>query len=171
MTSTTAYFAMGCFWGVERLFWQTPGVTHTTVGYMGGHTANPTYQQVCYTDTGHAETVKVDFDPAVVTYEQLVQIFFNHHDPTQVNRQGNDVGDQYRSAIFTNDEEQFTIATQLTAAMDKVTRQQYGKPVVTEVSHPGDTFWRAEEYHQKYLKKNPAGYCALRRQGHDCPTL
>lgn len=171
MATDTAYFAMGCFWGAERLFWQTPGVVSTEVGYMGGNRPNPSYEQVCSKTTGHAETVKVVFDPTIVTFEQLCQIFFNYHDPTQVNRQGNDIGDQYRSAIFANDDAQYAQAQQITAAMGQVALDTYGKPVATIVYKPGYTFYPAEDYHQKYLKKNPLGYCSIRRHGHDCPGL
>lgn len=151
----TAYFGMGCFWGAERLFWQTPGVYSTSVGYAGGFTENATYEQVCSGKTGHAEVVMVVYDPAEVSYEQLLQVFWENHDPTQWMRQGNDVGTQYRSAIFWTDE-----AQRRTAEAVKARVQASGKwkrPIVTEIAKAGP-WWRAEEYHQDYLVRNPGGY-------------
>lgn len=155
-----ATFGMGCFWGAEKGFWQLPGVWTTAVGYAGGTTSDPTYRKVCSGRTGHAEVVQVVFDPKTVSYEQLLASFWEGHDPTQLNRQGNDIGTQYRSAIFTHGDEQQrqakasreTYAAQLAAA---------GRPaVVTEIA-PAPTFYFAEDYHQQYLAKNPGGYCGL----------
>ena len=152
----TAYFATGCFWGAERRFWQMPGVTETAVGYIGGHAAAPTYEQVCTGSTGHAEMVKVVFDNQKITYRRLLEEFFTMHDPTSLNRQGGDIGSQYRSAVyFTNDNQREAIesGTKLYAAA--LAAGGHG-PIVTEVlSADGMTFWPAEEYHQRYLEKNP----------------
>jgi len=154
-TTETATFAAGCFWGVEDRFSKVPGVLSTRVGYTGGSVTNPTYKQVCSDETGHAEAVEVVFDPAAVSYKELVELFFRFHDPTQVNRQGPDVGSQYRSAIFTHSEEQKVAAL---AVIEKLTREnRYSRPIATEVVPAGD-FYQAEDYHQKYyqkLKKGP----------------
>jgi peptide-methionine (S)-S-oxide reductase len=151
-----AAFAAGCFWGVEDTFRQVPGVVATAVGYTGGHTSNPTYESVCTHTTGHAETVLVEFEPKIVSYDTLLNVFFKNHDPTTVNRQGPDVGDQYRSEIFT-----FTPAQRLTA-LDKKTKEQTerGKAVATLVE-PIGPFWKAEEYHQQYDEKTGTHSCPL----------
>jgi peptide-methionine (S)-S-oxide reductase len=149
-----ATFAAGCFWGVEEAFYDEPGVVATRVGYTGGTLENPTYQQVCSDTTGHAEAVEVTFDPAKISYEQLLKIFWQSHDPTQLNRQGPDVGSQYRSAIFYHTDEQRVLAEASREALDLSGR--YQRSVVTEVV-PAATFWQAEEYHQKYHKKNGGG--------------
>ncbi|MEX0921951.1 MAG: peptide-methionine (S)-S-oxide reductase MsrA [Rhodovibrionaceae bacterium] len=145
-----ALFASGCFWKPELAFRKLDGVSDTAVGYSGGHLANPSYQQVCNGDTGHTETVRVEFDPAKIFYEQLLEVFWSLHDPTQVNRQGPDVGSQYRSAIFTLDTAQQDAAEAAKAALEASGR--YRKPVATEIVPAGD-FWRAEDYHQQYLEK------------------
>lgn len=160
---------MGCFWGVERLFWQQPGVYVTAAGYAGGTTPNPTYQETCTGRTGHTEVVRVIYDPKQAALETLLQIFWEQHDPTQGNRQGNDVGSQYRSAIFT------TTDTQLKAAQDSAAAYQQalnrsGKGAITTEIKPLDTFYYAEAYHQQYLDKNPGGYCGLKGTGVTCPT-
>ena len=145
-----ACFAAGCFWGVQLRFDQTPGVLETTVGYMGGNVDHPTYEQVCTGTTGHAETVKVVFDPAEVSYAHLLDIFFQLHDPTQLNRQGPDVGTQYRSVIFTTTSEQYEQARQALACW----APRFSRPIVTQiVPAEGHTFWPAEDYHQKYLAR------------------
>jgi peptide-methionine (S)-S-oxide reductase len=152
-----ATFAAGCFWGVEDIFMQTAGVTSTQVGYTGGHTQSPTYQEVCSGTTGHADAVELEFDPKAVTYEKLVRKFFELHDPTTVNRQGPDVGSQYRSAIFYHSPEQKMIAEQVKSGLARRGLSEGGfgdKPIVTEIV-PATTFYRAEEYHQQYFKKNP----------------
>lgn len=168
-TISTAYFAMGCFWGAERIFWSTPGVTHTEVGYMGGLLEKPSYEEVCTGRTGHAETVKVDFDPDETSFDELCKVFFENHDPTTLNRQGNDRGTQYRSAIFPTDTHQTQRAQAIVAAMNEVTQTQMGKPTVTEVDTSIPTFYPAESYHQQYLKKNPFGYCNHGANGLTCP--
>ena len=152
----TAYFAGGCFWGVEDRFQQLPGVVDAISGYMGGKIKDPSYEQVCTHTTGHAEVVHLLFDPKVVSYEQLVEFFWNMHDPTQVNRQGPDVGDQYRSAIFFYGEEQRAAAEKSKKALDS--SGKLGRPVATEIT-AAFTFWRAEEYHQKYFKKHGISHC------------
>ena len=153
-----AVFGMGCFWGAERLFWQREGVHTTAAGYAGGYTPNPTYEETCTAQTGHAEVVLVVYDPAVVSYEELLKIFWENHDPTQFMGQGNDVGTQYRSAIYYSDDEQRQVAE---ASRDKYQEQLraggYGD-ITTELAEAG-TFYYAEEYHQQYLAKNPGGYC------------
>ena len=145
-----ALFAAGCFWKPEHKFRQVPGVTDTAVGYSGGQTANPTYEQVCSGETGHAETVRVEFDPAQVGYEQLLEVFWSLHDPTQINCQGPDVGTQYRSAIFTLDPEQQAAAEKSKAEQEASGRHR--RPVATEILPAGD-FWPAEDYHQQYIEK------------------
>jgi len=153
-----AYFAMGCFWGAERIFWEIPGVYTTAAGYMGGFTPNPTYEEVCTTRTGHAEAVIVVYDPAVVTYEALLAPFWEQHDPTQGMRQGNDQGTQYRSAIYTTTDPQ--VATAKRSRDDyqaKLSAEGFGT-ITTEIEEAG-TFYYAEGYHQQYLAKNPGGYC------------
>jgi len=166
--SETAYFALGCFWGAERKFFETPGVLTTAAGYQGGFTPNPTYQEVCTGATGHAEVVKVVFDPAVVTYEQLVGLFLESHNPTQGMRQGNDIGTQYRSAIYTvNDDQASVAATVRDAYQERLTAKGYGQ-ITTEIE-PAGPFYMAEEYHQQYLIANPNGYCGLGGTGVTCP--
>ena len=151
-----ATFAAGCFWGVEEAFRTTAGVLKTEVGYMGGDVDNPTYQLVCSGETGHAEVVDLQYDPAVISYAQLLEIFWRKHNPTTLNRQGWDIGTQYRSAIFYHSEEQRQRAEQSKAALDAT--DQYDDPVVTEIT-PAGSFWRAEEYHQQYLLKNKSSSC------------
>lgn len=152
----TALFAAGCFWGTEEYFRRLPGVLATEVGYSGGVAANPSYQEVCTGRTGHAETLKIDFDPRLISYEDLVLHFFRMHDPTQLNRQGADIGTQYRSAIFYMDEDQKKVAE---ACIDALGRAgSYSKPIQTALV-PAGPFYSAEDYHQEYLVKNPGGYC------------
>jgi peptide-methionine (S)-S-oxide reductase len=163
----TAVFGLGCFWGAEKLFWQTPGVYSTAVGYAGGYTPNPTYEEVCSGRTGHAEVVLVVFDPAVVTYEQLLKEFWEDHDPTQGMRQGNDVGTQYRSVVYTLDDEQAATAERTKVAFGASLEDAGYGDVTTEVA-PLDHFFYAEPYHQQYLAKNPGGYCPLHATGVKC---
>ncbi len=164
-----AMFALGCVWGAERRFWQTPGVVSTAVGYSGGTTPDPTYHQVCTGKTGHAETVLVEFDPARLSYADLLKVFWENHDPTQGMRQGADVGTQYRSAIFTLDEEQAASArASRDAYQRRLSESGYG-PITTEIT-PAGAFFYAEEYHQRYLEKNPGGYCGLGGTGVSCPA-
>ncbi len=153
-----AMFGAGCFWGVEATFREVPGVVETAVGYSGGTTTNPTYRDVCSHTTGHAEVVQVDYDPSVVTYEQLLNIFWENHDPTQLNRQGPDVGDQYRSVIFYYSPEQQAEAEASKAALEAAHR--YRRPIVTQIV-PAPTFYRAEEYHQRYLEKRGLANCHI----------
>ena len=163
-----AQFGLGCFWGAERLFWKLDGVHTTAVGYAGGFTPNPTYEEVCSGRTGHTEAVLVVFDPSVVSYEQLLQAFWEGHDPTQENRQGNDVGTQYRSAVYTADDDQMARALASRDAFQPVlTAAHYGE-IVTEIA-PAGPFYYAEEYHQQYLHKVPNGYCGLGGTGLSCP--
>jgi peptide-methionine (S)-S-oxide reductase len=167
--SETALFGMGCFWGAERKFWETPGVLSTAVGYAGGTARAPTYRQVCSGRTGHAEVVQVTYDPAKMSFDELLRVFWENHDPTQGNRQGNDVGTQYRSAIFT------TAAAQRQAA--EASRDTYQQRlsaaglgrITTEIADAPE-FWPAEDYHQRYLEKNPGGYCGLGGTGVACPA-
>lgn len=167
--TATAVFGLGCFWGAERRFWETAGVYSTAVGYAGGFTPNPTYEEVCSGQTGHTEAVLVVYDPDTVSYEDLLRIFWEAHDPTQGMRQGNDVGTQYRSAIYTLDEEQADAArSSRDAYADALGRAGYGA-ITTEIA-PLDTFYYAEDYHQQYLAKNPAGYCGIGGTGVSCPT-
>ena len=164
----TAIFGLGCFWGAEKAFWPVPGVVTTAVGYAGGSTPNPTYNEACSGKTGHAEVVLVAFDPAVVTYEQLLQTFWEHHDPTQAMRQGNDVGTQYRSIILTADDEQRRAADATRDAFQaNLSASGYGT-IVTEIA-PAGPFYYAEDYHQQYLDKNPRGYCPDHGTGVSCP--
>jgi len=165
----TAVFALGCFWGAERAFWQTDGVFTTAVGYAGGFTPNPTYQEVCSGRTGHTEVVLVVFDPAVVTYEALLKVFWEGHDPTQGMRQGNDVGTQYRSAIYTFSDEQQDAAERSRDRYDEMLRAAHFDPITTEI-RPAPPFSYAEDYHQQYLAKNPGGYCGLGGTGVSCPV-
>lgn len=162
-------FGMGCFWGVERMFWSVPGVITTAVGYSGGFTPNPTYREVCSGQTGHAETVLVVYDPAFCAVENLLKIFWENHDPTQGMRQGNDVGSQYRSAIYCSEESQFVAATATRDAYQKqLTSSGFGN-ITTEIRHPAPVFYYAEDDHQQYLAKNPGGYCGLSGTGVSCP--
>ncbi len=154
----TAVFAAGCFWGVEQVFRDTKGVIATEVGYTGGHTENPSYQQVCAKGTGHAEAVKIEFDPSLISYEELLKIFWASHDPTQVNRQGPDLGDQYRTAIFTLNDAQREAAKASRAAEDASGR--HSRPIATKIE-PLGAWWKAEEYHQQYLEKNGGGACHI----------
>ena len=151
-----ATFGAGCFWGIEAAFRRIPGVVDAAVGYSGGHTVNPTYQDVCTDETGHAEVVQVTFDPAKVSYEQLLDAFWAMHDPTQKNRQGPDFGSQYRTSIFFHSPEQEAAAKKSKAALDA--SKKFGRPVATEITAAG-SFYRAEEYHQKYLEKRGAASC------------
>ena len=162
-----ADFGLGCFWGAERLFWKIPGVHATAVGYQGGLTPNPTYEEVCTGRTGHAEAVRVVFDPAAVSYKDLLRAFWEAHDPTQGMRQGNDVGTQYRSVIFTHGERQAAEARASRETYQAALRRAGGGEVTTEIS-PAPDFFYAEEYHQQYLSKNPDGYCGLQGTGVSC---
>ena len=164
----TAIFGMGCFWGAERLLRQLEGVTSTAVGYAGGHTANPTYKDICYLDTGHAEVVQVVFNPAQITYQMLLKIFWESHNPTQGMRQGNDVGSQYRSMIM------YTTETQRVEALaskdvynEQLNAARY--PAITTEILAATEFFMAEDYHQRYLEKNPNGYCGIGGTGVSCP--
>jgi peptide-methionine (S)-S-oxide reductase len=164
-----ALFGMGCFWGAERKLWQTPGVVSTAVGYAGGFTPNPTYEEVCSGLTGHAEVVRVAFDPSRVTYGDLLRVFWEGHDPTQGMRQGNDVGTQYRSAIYTSDEEQRRLADGSRRAYQKALLADGYGAITTELREAPE-FYYAEDYHQQYLAKNPQGYCGLGGTGVACPV-
>ena len=163
-----AYFGMGCFWGAERFFWKLPGVHSTSVGYAGGHTVNPTYEETCSGRTGHTEAVQVVYDPAVVRYETLLKTFWENHDSTQGMRQGNDVGTQYRSAVYTTSDAQLATA--------KASREAYqaalskaGKGTISTEIVPAGPYYYAEDYHQQYLDKNPGGYCNHGFNGVTCP--
>jgi peptide-methionine (S)-S-oxide reductase len=164
----TAVFGMGCFWGAERKFWETEGVYSTFVGYAGGYTPNPSYEEVCSGRTGHTEVVGVVFDPAVVPFEEILRVFWENHDPTQGMRQGNDVGTQYRSAVYTTDPSQ-TAVVESSRAMyqERLAESKYGD-ITTEVK-PLTAFFYAEPYHQQYLAKNPNGYCGIGGTGVSCP--
>jgi peptide-methionine (S)-S-oxide reductase len=164
-----AVFGMGCFWGAERVFWQAPGVYTTAVGYAGGYTENPSYEEVCSARTGHAEVLLVVFDPKVTSYEAMLKLFWENHDPTQGMRQGNDVGSQYRSAILTTSDAQLEAAT---ASREVFARELSGAgygDITTEIA-PLTDFYYAESYHQQYLAKNPNGYCGLGGTGVSCPV-
>lgn len=163
----TAVFALGCFWGAERLFWRIPGVYTTAAGYTGGYTPNPTYEEVCSGSTGHAEAVLVVFDPAKVSYAKLLKTFFEEHNPTQGMRQGNDIGTQYRSAIYYTSEEQKRLAETAARLYDEALRQAGYPPLTTEIAAAGP-FYYAEDYHQQYLHKVPGGYCGLKGTGVAC---
>ena len=164
----TAIVGMGCFWGAERKFWQTPGVWSTAVGYAGGFTPNPSYEEVCSALTGHTEVVLVVFDPAQISYEQVLKVFWENHDPTQGMRQGNDVGTQYRSAIYTTTDDQVAVAEASKARFqERLTASGYGQ-ITTEIA-PAGPFFYAEPYHQQYLAKNPGGYCGIGGTGVSCP--
>ncbi len=166
--SEIATFAMGCFWGAEKLFWNTPGVISTSAGYAGGTTPNPTYQEVCSAKTGHAEVVQVVFDPARIDYEQLLSLFWENHDPTQGMRQGNDVGTQYRSAIFIHsDEQQAAAEASRDLYQEELAKAGYGT-ITTEIT-PAADYYFAEDYHQQYLAKVPNGYCPDHGTGVACP--
>ena len=164
----TAVFALGCFWGEERKFWETPGVWSTAVGYTGGFTPNPTYEETCTGRTGHAESVLVVFDPGQVTYEQLLKVFWEAHDPTQGMRQGNDVGTTYRSAVYYADDAQRAAAERSRAAFQQVLSAAGYGAITTEIE-PLGPFYYAEGYHQQYLAKNPGGYCGVGGTGQSCP--
>ncbi len=164
-----AVFGLGCFWGAERRFWQTEGVYVTAAGYAGGVTPNPTYEEVCSGDTGHTEVVLVVYDPAFVSYQQLLKVFWESHDPTQGMRQGNDVGTQYRSAVYTVDDGQQSAARHSQELyQSELTAAGHGS-ITTEIL-PLDTFYYAEDYHQQYLAKNPGGYCGIGGTGISCPV-
>ncbi len=168
-TLETAVFGLGCFWGAERKFWELDGVFSTAVGYAGGYTQNPTYEEVCSGQTGHTEVVLVVYDPAQVTYDELLRTFWENHDPTQGMRQGNDTGTQYRSAIYTNSDSQMESAEQSKSAyQQQLTVAGYGA-ITTELA-PAGHFFYAEEYHQQYLAKNPGGYCGIGGTGVSCPA-
>ena len=164
-----AVVGMGCFWGAERKFWTVPGVHSTAVGYAGGYTPNCTYEEVCSGRTGHTEVVLVVFDPVRISYQQVLQVFWENHDPTQGMRQGNDIGTQYRSAVYTTDPSQVSVI-EATRAMfgERLAAAGYG-PITTEVA-PLDVFYYAEPYHQQYLAKNPNGYCGIGGTGVSCPV-
>jgi peptide-methionine (S)-S-oxide reductase len=164
-----AIFGMGCFWGAEKTFWSLPGVYTTAVGYAGGATPNPTYQEVCSRRTGHTEAVLVVYDPAVISYEQLLGIFFENHDPTQGMRQGNDVGTQYRSAIYTTTPEQAATAREVADRFAKSLHDAGYRDITTEIAPAGE-FYYAEPYHQQYLEANPNGYCGIGGTGVSCPV-
>ena len=166
--SEVADFALGCFWGAEKTFWQTPGVIVTAVGYQGGSSPNPTYAEVCSGKTGQAEAVRVVFDPKVVSYDQLLRIFWESHDPTQGMRQGNDMGTQYRSAIYTHaDAQQAAAEASRDTYQAELTKAGYGQ-ITTDI-RPAPEFYFAEDYHQQYLAKNPRGYCPDHSTGVSCP--
>jgi peptide-methionine (S)-S-oxide reductase len=165
----TAVLGLGCFWGAERRFWETPGVYSTAVGYAGGDTANPTYQEVCSGMTGHTEVVLVVFDPARISYPALLALFWESHDPTQGMRQGNDRGTQYRSAIYTTTDGQLPAAQQSRDNYAAALADADFGPITTEI-RPLETFYYAEDYHQQYLAKNPDGYCGIGGTGISCPV-
>ena len=160
---------MGCFWGAERKFWQLPGVFSTAVGYAGGFTPNPTYEEACSGGTGHTEAVQVVFDPAIVTLDEVLRCFWENHDPTQGHRQGNDVGTQYRSAIYASDADQLAAAELSRERFDAILRAQHFDAITTELAMAGP-FYYAEDYHQQYLARNPNGYCGLGGTGVSCPV-
>ena len=165
----TIYLALGCFWGAERLFWTLPGVIVTAVGYQGGHTPNPSYEEVCSGRTGHTEAVMVVFDPAKISLDTLLRRFWEEHDPTQGMRQGNDVGTQYRSAIYTTTPEQREAVEASRRGYEKALKARGLGPITTEIG-PAGPFYFAETYHQQYLAKNPNGYCGLAGTGVSCPV-
>jgi peptide-methionine (S)-S-oxide reductase len=164
----SAVVGMGCFWGAERIFWQAPGIYTTAVGYAGGFTPNPTYEEVCSGSTGHTEAVLAVFDPKLTSYEEMLRLFWESHDPTQGMRQGNDVGTQYRSAIYFHDGAQQAAAERSRDAYAEVLRASGYGEITTEIASAGP-FYYAEDYHQQYLAKNPAGYCGLGGTGVSCP--
>jgi peptide-methionine (S)-S-oxide reductase len=165
-----AYFGLGCFWGAERAFWTLPGVYTTAVGYQGGSTPNPTYEEVCSGRTGHTEAVMVAFDPTKISYDELLKVFWEAHDPTQGMRQGNDVGTQYRSAIYTIGDEQAKVADRSRRRYDDALARAGKRQITTEIA-PAGPFYYAEDYHQQYLSdaKNPNGYCSMVGTGVSCP--
>jgi peptide-methionine (S)-S-oxide reductase len=163
-----ALFGMGCFWGVERMFWKLPGVHLTMAGYAAGHTPNPTYKEVCTGQTGHNEVVRVVYDPAVISYEDLLRVFWENHDPTQGMRQGNDAGTQYRSGIYWATEAQREAAEETRQMFQKRLGSAGYGPITTEIL-PAPAFYMAEDYHQQYLAKNPGGYCGIGGTGVTCP--
>jgi peptide-methionine (S)-S-oxide reductase len=167
--SEIAEFALGCFWGAERTFWETPGVISSSVGYEGGYTPNPTYEEVCTGQTGHAETVRVVYDPARISYPALLKVFWESHDPTQGMRQGNDIGTQYRSVIFYSGDAQREAAEQSAAAFGKNLAEAGYGAITTEIV-PASEFYFAEDYHQQYLHKVPNGYCPDHGTGVACPV-
>ena len=164
-----ASFGLGCFWGAERVFWKIPGVYSTAVGYQGGHTKNPTYEETCSGRTGHTEAVQVVFDPAILSYDALLRAFWENHDPTQGMRQGNDVGTQYRSAIYTTTEAQLATAKASREVFQQALTRA-GKGTISTEILPAGPFYFAETYHQQYLDKNPGGYCGLGGTGVSCPV-
>ena len=164
----TAIFGLGCFWGAERIFWQLPGVYSTAVGYAGGDAGASSYEQVCSGSTGHAEVVLVVFDPTIVTYKQLLKVFWESHNPTQGMRQGNDVGTQYRSAIFVASEAQNSVALESQATYQQQLSAAGHRAITTEIAAAPEFFY-AEDYHQQYLAKNPDGYCGIGGTGVSCP--
>ncbi len=164
-----AIFAMGCFWGAERKFWEVDGVYTTAVGYAGGYTPNPTYEEVCSGRTGHTEAVLVVFDPSRVTYQELLRVFWENHDPTQGMRQGNDVGTQYRSAVFTTTPEQAQAALRSREVYQELLSARGYGSITTEIA-PAAEFYYGEDYHQQYLAKNPNGYCGIGGTGVSCPV-
>ena len=165
----TAMFGLGCFWGAERLFWQLEGVWVTAVGFAGGVTPNPTYQETCTGLTGHTEVVLVVYDPKIVSYGELLKLFWESHDPTQGMRQGNDAGTQYRSTIYTYGDEQARLAAQTKSTFEKALKAKGFGPITTEI-RAAPAFYHAEDYHQQYLGKNPNGYCGLGGTGVSCPV-
>ena len=166
----TAVFGMGCFWGAERLFWKQDGVFTTAAGYAGGHTENPTYREVCSGMTGHAEVVQIVFDPTVISYQALLRLFWENHDPTQGMRQGNDIGTQYRSVIYTlNDTQKEAAETSRKQYLDAL--KSAGRNAITTEIKDAPPFFYAEDFHQQYLHKNPDGYCGLGGTGLSCPGL
>ena len=172
MTTTTAYFATGCFWGAERRFWKMAGVIDTSVGYMGGNTSNPSYEAVCTGRTGHAEMVKVDFNPNLLSYHRLLEEFWTMHDPTSLNAQGGDIGTQYRSAIYTTSQDQMTEALASRDLYQRALSDSGIGEIVSEIlDSSGVTYYVAEEYHQRYLEKNPNGYDCHSSTGIAFPKL
>ncbi|RRR99735.1 peptide-methionine (S)-S-oxide reductase MsrA [Glycomyces terrestris] len=164
-----AYFGMGCFWGAERLFWRVPGVWTTSVGYMGGSTEKPSYEEICTGLTGHAEVVRVVYEPAKVGFDDLLKVFWENHDPTQGMRQGNDIGTQYRSVVYTTTPEQQAAAEASREAFEPVVRAAGLGPITTAI-RPAGAYWLAEDYHQQYLHHNPNGYCNHGPNGLSCPV-
>ena len=162
------YVGMGCFWGAERIFWQQPGVLATSVGYAGGTYGHPFYEEVCTGKTGHAEVVKVNYDPAILSDAEIIRFFFENHDPTQGNRQGNDIGSQYRSALYYTTESQRQEALAIKSAYEKESRNKGYGEITTEIA-PAPKYYFAEEYHQQYLHKVPNGYCGIGGTGVSCP--